>query len=174
MAHTYAHLYNLPVTGPPLFYRIWPLGPSGYGFVQIHQEHSRQRNPSMFYNMGEHARDFTFISDIVEGIIRTADQTATSNPEWSGDDPDPSSSKAPYRLYNIGNNNPVELMHFIECIEKALGKTAEKNFLPLQSGDVPRTYADIEALEQTVGFKPATTIEEGIKQFVAWYREYYT
>ncbi len=173
MAHTYAHLYNLPVTGLRFFTVYGPWGRPDMALFKF-TKNILANEPIDVYNMGEHARDFTFISDIVEGIIRTADQTATSNPEWSGDDPDPSSSKAPYRLYNIGNNNPVELMHFIECIEKALGKTAEKNFLPLQSGDVPRTYADIEALEQTVGFKPATTIEEGIKQFVAWYREYYT
>jgi UDP-glucuronate 4-epimerase len=106
-------------------------------------------------------------------VLRTADRIAAPNPDWSGDRPDAASSNAPYRLYNIGNNNPVELMHFIACIEKALGKEAKKNFLPLQPGDVPKTYADVDALVADVGFKPATPIEDGIARFIAWYRSYY-
>ena len=119
------------------------------------------------------ARDFTYIDDIVEGVVRTADRIATPDPDWSSDQPEPATSNAPYRIYNIGNNNPVELMHFIACIEKALGREAKKNFLPLQPGDVPKTYANVDALVADVGFKPATPIEDGIARFIAWYRSYY-
>ncbi len=129
--------------------------------------------PIDVFNNGHHARDFTYIDDIVEGVVRVADKIATPNPAWNGDAPDPATSSAPYRLYNIGNNTPVELMDFIGCIEKALGKTAKKNFLPLQAGDVPKTFADIDTLAEDVGFRPKTPIEEGIRRFVAWYRAYY-
>jgi UDP-glucuronate 4-epimerase len=118
-------------------------------------------------------RDFTFIDDIVEGVIRTSDHTATPNASWSGNAPDPATSNAPYRLYNIGNNNPVELMTLIATLEQALGKTAEKRMLPMQPGDVPATYADVEALVEDVGFAPKTPIEEGVGKFVRWYRGYY-
>jgi UDP-glucuronate 4-epimerase len=129
--------------------------------------------PIDVYNNGRHARDFTYIDDIVEGVVRTADKVAEPDPDWSGADPDPAASSAPYRLYNIGNNNAVELMDFIECLEKALGREAKKNFLPLQPGDVPKTFADVEALSDAVGFRPSTPIEEGIARFVDWYRSYY-
>jgi len=129
--------------------------------------------PIDVFNEGHHARDFTYIDDIVEGVVRIADQIATPDPNWNSKDPDPSTSNAPYRLYNIGNNNPVPLMHFIGCIEKALGRKAKMNFLPLQPGDVPETYADVDALVAAVDFKPATPIEAGIERFVAWYRSYY-
>src|SRR6185295_13851924 len=129
--------------------------------------------PIDVFNNGKMRRDFTYIDDIVEGIVRTLDHTASPNAAWSGDHPDPATSRAPYRLYNIGNNQPVELMYLIETLEKALGKTATKNMLPMQPGDVPTTYADVEALTHDVGFKPATPIETGVRRFVEWYREFY-
>jgi UDP-glucuronate 4-epimerase len=129
--------------------------------------------PIDVFNFGKHKRDFTYIDDIIEGVVRTLDRVATPNPEWNGDHPDPGTSKAPYRLYNIGNNEPVELMRFIEVIEACLGKTAEKNFLPMQDGDVPATFADVDDLARDVGYAPTTSIETGIARFVAWYQDYY-
>jgi UDP-glucuronate 4-epimerase len=126
------------------------------------------------FNYGKHRRDFTYIDDIVEGIIRTLDNVAQSNPEWSGENPDPGSSRTPWRVYNIGNQKPVELMDYIETLEKYIGKTADKEFLPLQPGDVPDTYADVEALVADVGYKPNTSVDQGIEQFISWYKEYYT
>ena len=122
---------------------------------------------------GSAARDFTFVADIVEGVVRVSDNVPTGNPNWSGDHPDPATSKAPYRVYNIGNNQPVELLRMIEILEQALGKTAKKKFLPIQPGDVPATYADVQDLVHDVGFKPATSIETGIQRFVDWYRGWY-
>jgi len=118
-------------------------------------------------------RDFTYIDDIVEGVVRVVDRVATPNPAWSGDAPDPGTSAAPYRLYNIGNNNPVELLRLIELLEQALGRAAQKRMLPMQPGDVPATYADVDDLMRDVGFRPATSIEEGVRRFVAWYRSFY-
>ena len=155
MAHSYAHLYGIPVTGLRFFTRKIIAGES----IDV-------------YNNGHHSRDFTYIDDIVEGVVRTLDKIAEPNPEWSGDQPDPGTSLAPYRLYNIGNNQPVELMYFIECIEKAVGKPAIKNMLPMQPGDVPSTYANVDALAEDVGFRPQTPIETGIERFVEWYRGY--
>jgi UDP-glucuronate 4-epimerase len=129
--------------------------------------------PIDVYGEGRMQRDFTYVDDIVEGVIRTLDHTAAANPSWSGDHPDPGTSAAPARVYNIGNHQPVELLHFIEVLEQAIGKKAEKKLLPLQPGDVPATYADIEDLSRDVGFKPATPIEVGIPRFVQWYREFY-
>jgi UDP-glucuronate 4-epimerase len=129
--------------------------------------------PIDVFNHGRMRRDFTYIDDIVEGVVRVADRPAQTNPAWSGAAPDPGTSAAPHRLYNIGNNSPVELMRLIEVLEDALGHKAEKNFLPIQPGDVPATYADVEDLIRDVGFKPSTSIEEGVKKFVDWYREYY-
>lgn len=125
------------------------------------------------FNQGDMQRDFTYIDDIVEGMVRVLDKVPQGNPAWSGDAPDPGSSKGPYKLYNIGNNNPVKLMHMIEVLERNLGKTAEKNFLPMQPGAVPATFADVDDLMRDVGFKPATSIEEGLKKFADWYREFY-
>jgi UDP-glucuronate 4-epimerase len=125
------------------------------------------------FNYGKHRRDFTYIDDIVEGVVRTLDHNAQSNLDWSGQKPDPGTSKAPWRVYNIGNQQPVELMAYIETLERFLGKTAEKNLLPLQPGDVPDTFADVQALIDDVGYKPNTSIEQGIERFVAWYRNYY-
>jgi len=172
MAHTYAHLYGLPVTGLRFFTVYGPWGRPDMALFLFTRK-ILAGEPIDVFNNGHHARDFTYIDDIVEGVIRTADHVATPNPDWSGDRPDPATSAAPYRLYNIGNNNPVELMYFISCIEKALGREARKNFLPLQPGDVPKTYADVDALVADVGFKPATPIEDGIARFIEWYRSYY-
>jgi UDP-glucuronate 4-epimerase len=129
--------------------------------------------PIEVFNHGKMRRDFTYVDDIVEGIIRVLDHPASPNPSWSGDQPDPGTSSAPARVYNIGNHQPVELMHFIDVLEQSLGKKAEKKLMPLQPGDVPATYADIDDLTRDVGFKPTTPIEEGIPRFVKWYREFY-
>lgn len=172
MAHTYAHLYRLPVTGLRFFTVYGPWGRPDMALFTFTRK-ILAGEPIDVYNNGRHARDFTYIDDIVEGVVRTADKVAEPDPDWTGADPDPASSSAPYRLYNIGNNNAVELMDFIECLEKALGREAKKNFLPLQPGDVPKTFADVDALSDAVGFRPSTPIEEGIARFVDWYRSYY-
>ena len=129
--------------------------------------------PIDVFNYGKHRRDFTYIDDIVEGVIRTLDRTATPNPDWNSDKPDPATSNAPYQLYNIGNNSPVELMHYIEVLQDCLGKKAEINMLPLQPGDVPDTYADVTDLVKNVDYKPETSVEEGVANFVKWYCEFY-
>jgi UDP-glucuronate 4-epimerase len=172
MAHTYAHLYRLPVTGLRFFTVYGPWGRPDMALFLFTRK-ILAGEPIDVFNNGRHARDFTYIDDIVEGVVRTLDRVAAPNPAWSSDAPDPGSSSAPYKIYNIGNNNPVELMHFIGCIEKALGREAKKNFLPLQAGDVPKTFADVDDLIADVGFKPATPIEEGIARFIDWYRAYY-
>ncbi len=125
------------------------------------------------FNHGHHRRDFTYIDDIVEGIVRTLDRVAEPNPEWRGDQPDPGTSSAPWRIYNIGNSSPVELLRYIEVLEQCIGKSVEKRMLPMQPGDVPATWADVQALTDDVGYKPSTPIEEGVARFVEWYREYY-
>lgn len=172
MAHTYSHLYGLPTTGLRFFTVYGPWGRPDMALF-LFTKAILEGKPIDVFNFGKMRRDFTYIDDIVEGVIRTSDHTAQSNPEWNSDTPDPATSKAPYRIYNIGNNNPVELMHLIATLEHCLGKTAEKNMLPMQPGDVPATYADVEALVQDVGFQPKTPIETGVARFVAWYREYY-
>lgn len=172
MAHCYAHLYRLPCTGLRFFTVYGPWGRPDMALF-IFTKAILEGNPIDVFNQGKMKRDFTYIDDIVEGIIRTLDHPATANPAWSGDKPDPGTSSAPARIYNIGNHQPVELLHFIEVLEKALGKKAKKKLLPMQPGDVPATYADITDLAADVGFKPATPIEEGIPLFVKWYREFY-
>lgn len=172
MAHTYAHLYGLPCTGLRFFTVYGPWGRPDMALFLFTRAILEGR-PIDVFNYGKMRRDFTFVDDIVEGIVRVTDNIATGNPAWNGDAPDPGTGAAPYRLYNIGNNNPVELMYLIETLEKALGKKAEKNLLPLQLGDVPATYADVEALTADVGFKPDTPIEVGVQRFVDWYRDYY-
>jgi UDP-glucuronate 4-epimerase len=172
MAHTYAHLYSLPVTGLRFFTVYGPWGRPDMALF-LFTRAILSGEPIDVFNFGRMQRDFTYIDDIVEGVVRTLDHTATSNPDWSSGAPDPGSSNAPYRLYNIGNNNPVELMHLIDTLEKALGKTTGKNLLPIQPGDVPATYADVQDLINDVGFRPATSIEEGVQRFVAWYRDFY-
>ncbi len=172
MAHTYSNLYKLPTTGLRFFTVYGPWGRPDMALF-LFTKAIREGGKINVFNYGKHRRDFTYIDDIVEGIIRTLDNVAKPNPEWTGEQPDPGTSKAPWRVYNIGNQSPVELMDYIETLEKYLGKTAEKVLLPLQPGDVPDTYADVEALVQDVGYKPDTTIEQGIEKFVAWYDSYY-
>jgi UDP-glucuronate 4-epimerase len=172
MAHSYAHLYRLPTTGLRFFTVYGPWGRPDMALFQFTRK-ILAGEPIEVFNEGHHARDFTYIDDIVEGVVRVADQIATPDLKWSGNKPDPATSNAPYRLYNIGNNNPVDLMHFIGCIEAALGRKAKMNFLPLQPGDVPKTYANVDALVAAVDFKPATPIEVGVERFVAWYRSFY-
>jgi UDP-glucuronate 4-epimerase len=172
MAHTYSHLYGLPTTGLRFFTVYGPWGRPDMALF-LFTKAILEGRPIDVFNHGRMQRDFTYIDDIVEGVIRTSDHTAPLNPGWDSDAPDPATSKAPYRIYNIGNNNPVELMHLIGTLEQALGRTAEKNLLPMQLGDVPATYADVDALEQDVGFAPKTSIETGVARFVEWYRSYY-
>ncbi|MEW5755428.1 MAG: NAD-dependent epimerase [Pseudomonadota bacterium] len=172
MAHTYSHLYGLPTTGLRFFTVYGPWGRPDMALF-LFTKAILQNKPIDVFNYGKMKRDFTYIDDIIEGVVRVTDNVARANPAWSGDAPDAGTSYAPYRLYNIGNNNPVELLDFIGAIEKAIGKEAVKNMLPIQPGDVPATYADVDDLMQDVGFKPATPIEHGIQQFVDWYREYY-
>ncbi len=173
MAHTYSNLYNLPTTGLRFFTVYGPWGRPDMALF-LFTKAIQDGKPIQVFNYGKHRRDFTYIDDIVEGITRTLDHVAQPNPDWSGKNPDPGTSKAPWRVYNIGNQSPVELMDYIETLEKFLGKKAEKVLLPLQPGDVPDTYADVEALVQDVGYKPNTTIEQGIERFAAWYNSYYT
>ncbi len=172
MAHTYAHLYKLPTTGLRFFTVYGPWGRPDMALFKF-TKGILEDQPIDIYNSGKMQRDFTYIDDIVEGVIRVIDKIPQPNPNWSGDNPDPCTSPAPYQLYNIGNNNPVELMHYIETLEKALGKKAKKNLLPMQAGDVAATYADVDDLERDVGFKPQTSVEEGIERFVKWYIDYH-
>jgi len=173
MAHTYSHLFNIPTTGLRFFTVYGPWGRPDMSMF-LFTKKIIEGSPIDVFNHGKHLRDFTYIDDIVEGVIRTLDNTAAPNPQWNGDQPDPATAASPYRVYNIGNNQPTELMRYIEIIEECVGKAAVKNFLPLQPGDVPATYADVEALERDVGYKPATRIEVGVAQFVKWYREFYS
>ena len=172
MAYVYAMQFGVPATGLRLFTVYGPWGRPDMAAIRFTRA-ILAGEPIEVYNHGDMQRDFTYIDDIVEGVIRTSDHTAPPNPAWDSDCPDPATSTAPYRIYNIGNNNPVELMHLIGTLEQALGRTAVKNMLPMQPGDVPATYADVAALEQDVGFAPKTSIETGVARFVAWYRAYY-
>jgi len=172
MAHTYSHLYNIPTTGLRFFTVYGPWGRPDMAPIKFTQNILAGK-PIDVFNYGKHRRDFTYIDDIVEGVIRTLDHIAQPNKDWSGDKPDASTSLAPYRLYNIGNNATVELMRFIELLEENLGKKAEMNMLPMQPGDVPETYADVQGLVADVGYKPDTSIEDGIKKFILWYRDFY-
>ncbi len=172
MAHTYSHLYNIPTTGLRFFTVYGPWGRPDMSPILFAKAITEGQKLKVF-NYGKHRRDFTYIDDIVEGVIRTLDNVAQPNTEWNGDSPDSASSKAPFRVYNIGNQTPVELLDYIETIEKHLGKTAEKELLPLQPGDVVDTYADVSDLVKDVGYKPNTTIDDGIKSFISWYKDYY-
>jgi UDP-glucuronate 4-epimerase len=172
MAHTYAHLYRLPVTGLRFFTVYGPWGrPDMAAFMFTKAILAGE--PIEVFNHGQMRRDFTYIDDIVEGVVRVLDRVAQPNPAWSSEVPDSATSAAPYRLYNIGNHSPVELRRFIEVLEGALGRTAVKKMLPMQPGDVPATYADVADLARDVGFAPKTPIEVGIPRFVEWYRAYY-
>lgn len=172
MAHTYSHLYRLPTTGLRFFTVYGPWGRPDMSLFMFTRK-ILQGEPIDVFNYGHHRRDFTYVDDIVEGVIRCIDQVATPSPSWNGDEPDPGTSASPYRLYNIGNNAPVELMDFIATLERCLGLEAKKNFLPLQLGDVPDTYADVDALVADVGYKPGTPLATGIANFVNWYKGYY-
>ena len=172
MAHTYSSLYKIPCTGLRFFTVYGPWGRPDMALF-LFTKAILEGRPIDVFNFGMMRRDFTYIDDIIEGLVRVMDRTSSPNPSWDSNAPDSASSYAPYRLYNIGNNNPVELMHYIEVLEKCLGRKAEKNLLPLQAGDVPATYADVGDLIRDTGFKPSTPIEEGIGKFVDWYRSYY-
>jgi UDP-glucuronate 4-epimerase len=172
MAHSYSSLYGLPVTGLRFFTVYGPFGRPDMALF-LFTKSILAGEPIDVFNYGNHRRDFTYVDDIVGGIVAAMDHVAEPNAEWDGDDPDPATSQAPYRIYNIGNQQPVELMRYIEVLEECLGREAEKNLLPLQAGDVPDTWADVEALVADVGYRPATPIEVGVRNFVDWYLDYY-
>lgn len=172
MAHTYSHLYGLPTTGLRFFTVYGPWGRPDMALF-LFTKAALEGKPIDVFNHGKMRRDFTYIDDIVEGVIRTMDRVAEPDPAFDSDKPDPGHSKAPFRVFNIGNNNPVELMNFISAIERSLGQEIKKNFLPIQDGDVPATFADTDELNAWTGFVPATSVEDGVARFVAWYRDYY-
>ena len=172
MAHTYSHLYSLPTTGIRFFTVYGPWGRPDMALFQFTKA-IIEGKPIDVYNEGKMLRDFTYVDDIVEGIIRLIPAAPDKNPDWDSNNPNPADSFAPYKIYNIGNNNPVELMSFIHAIEKALNRKAKMNLMPLQPGDVPATYANVDALVKSIGFKPDTSIDNGIQKFVDWYLEYY-
>jgi UDP-glucuronate 4-epimerase len=172
MAHTYSNLYSIPTTGLRFFTVYGPYGRPDMALF-LFTKAILEGKPIDVFNNGKMKRDFTYVDDIVEGIVRLIPKAPTAHPDWYNHPPDPATSFVPYKIYNIGNNQPVQLMDFIETLEKCLGKKAVKNFLPLQDGDVPATYADVDDLMKDVGFRPNTSIEEGIQKFVEWYLEYY-
>jgi UDP-glucuronate 4-epimerase len=172
MAHTYSHLFQLPTTGLRFFTVYGPWGRPDMALF-LFTKAILEGRPIDVFNNGNMERDFTYIDDIVEGVVRVIDHVAEPNPAWSGDAPDSATSYCPWRVYNIGNNNKEKLMRYIEVLEECLGKKAEKNFLPMQKGDVPATYADVSDLVAAIGFQPATSIESGVRRFVDWYRRYY-
>jgi UDP-glucuronate 4-epimerase len=172
MAHTYGHLYGLPTTGLRFFTVYGPWGRPDMALFKFTRA-ILAGEPIDVYNAGQMRRDFTYIDDIVQGVIATADRTATPNTGWSSEHPDPATSSAPWRIYNIGNNRPEELLHVIEVLEQCLGRKAKRNLLPMQPGDVPATYADVDDLTRDTGFTPHTPVEEGVRRFVEWYRAYY-
>ena len=172
MAHTYSHLFNVPTTGLRFFTVYGPWGRPDMALFLFTRK-ILAGEPIDVFNHGNHKRDFTYIDDIVEGVVRTLDNVAVPNPDWNSDTPGSATSAAPYRVYNIGNNEPVNLMRYIEVLEDCLGMKAKQNLLPLQPGDVPDTFADVTDLVDAVGYKPATTVEHGISEFVKWYKDYY-
>ena len=172
MAHTYSHLFQIPVTGLRFFTVYGPWGRPDMALFLFTRK-ILAGEPIDVFNYGKHKRDFTYVDDIVEGVIRTLDKPATPNPDWRADDPDPATSSAPFRVYNIGNSQPVDLEHYIAVLEDCLGKKAQKNLLPLQAGDVPDTYADVSDLVHDVDYKPDTSVETGVSNFVEWYRDYH-
>ena len=171
MAHTYSHLYKLPTTGLRFFTVYGPWGRPDMALFKF-TDAILSRKKIQVFNYGKHRRDFTYIDDIVEGVVRVLDKPAESNPNWSGEAPDPGSSLAPWRVYNIGNNSPVELMDYISAIEDSLGITVEKELLPLQPGDVPDTFADVDDLVRDFDYKPSINVKEGVEKFIDWYKEY--
>jgi len=172
MAHNYSSLFKIPTTGLRFFTVYGPWGRPDMALF-LFTRSILEGKPIDVFNHGHHRRDFTYVDDIVEGVVRTLDKPAEPDPRWNANDPDPATSNAPFRIYNIGNNRPVELMRYIEVIEECLGRKAQKNFLPLQLGDVPETSADIEDLVRDVGYRPATPVEVGVRRFVEWYCAYY-
>jgi UDP-glucuronate 4-epimerase len=172
MAHTYSHLFNIPTTGLRFFTVYGPWGRPDMALF-LFTKAILANQPINVFNNGNMERDFTYIEDIVEGVIRVIDQVAQSNPQWSGEQPDPATSYCPWRVYNIGNNKKEKLMRYIEVLEDCLGRKSRKNFLPMQDGDVPATYADVADLVRAIDFKPSTSIEVGVQNFVDWYRDYY-
>ncbi|MDH3453402.1 MAG: NAD-dependent epimerase/dehydratase family protein, partial [Gammaproteobacteria bacterium] len=172
MAHTYSHLYELPTTGLRFFTVYGPWGRPDMALFMFTRK-ILAGEPIDVFNYGQHKRDFTYVDDIVEGVVRVLDKIPTANPAWSGERPDPATSNAPYRLYNIGNSQQEELLRYIEVLEQCLGRKAQKNLLPIQPGDVPETFADVSALVEDVGYRPSTPIEVGVERFVDWYRDYY-
>lgn len=172
MAHTYSHLFNLPTTGLRFFTVYGPWGRPDMALF-IFADAILKNKIIDVYNFGDMKRDFTYVSDIVESIKRLTLQPATTNDNWNGNDPESDTSKAPYRIFNIGNNDPVKLMDYIEALENSLGKKAEKNMMDIQPGDVPKTHADTKSLEEYINFKPATSVEEGVSSFVNWYKSYF-
>ena len=172
MAHTYSHLYGIPTTGLRFFTVYGPYGRPDMAYFSFTKDILAGK-PIKVFNHGKMERDFTYIDDIVEGIVKLIDKAPTANKDWDESKDDLSTSFAPYKIYNIGNNNPVQLMRFINALESALGKEAEKVYMDMQPGDVLRTYADVSGLEKDINFKPSTSIEDGLKKFVEWYEEYY-
>jgi len=172
MAHSYSHLFRLPCTGLRFFTVYGPWGRPDMALFAFTKAILEGR-PIQIYNHGRMRRDFTYIDDIVEGVVRIAELPASADPAWSGEHPDPATSQAPYRLYNIGNDAPVELMDFVQALEQALGTQAVKEFLPMQAGDVLATHADVAELREATGFRPATSVQDGVARFVAWYKEYF-
>lgn len=172
MAHTYSHLYNIPTTALRFFTVYGPWGRPDMAMITFTRK-IIAGEPIDVFNHGNHKRDFTYIDDIVEGVVRTLDKVATANPEWDAEKPDSATSAAPYRVYNIGNSKPVNLMRYIEVLEDCLDIKAQRNLLPLQPGDVPDTYADVTELVDAVGYQPSTSVEDGVDKFVKWYRDYY-
>lgn len=173
MAHTYSHLFGIPTTGLRFFTVYGPWGRPDMALF-LFTEAILKNEPIKVFNYGKMVRDFTYVADIVEGVVRVIDHPPAGDDSWSGKDPNPASSKAPYKIYNIGNNNPVKLMDFIQEIEQSLGKEAEKNMMPIQPGDVPATYADVQDLIDDLDYKPDTSIQEGVQAFIQWYRNYYS
>ena len=173
MAHTYANLYKLPTTGLRFFTVYGPFGRPDMALFMF-TKNIIEGKPIDVFNYGKHKRDFTYIDDIVEGVTRVIDTPATPDPAWDGKHPDSATSKAPWRIYNIGNSEPVDLMRFIEILEQGFGRTVKKNLLPMQPGDVPDTYADVDDLTRAIDYHPCTSIEQGVAQFIAWYRGYYS
>ena len=172
MAHVYSHLYGIPVTGLRFFTVYGPWGRPDMAYFSFTKAISEKKTISIFNN-GDMMRDFTYIDDIVEGVVRCIEMPPKPNTDWSGMKPDPSSSKCPYKIYNIGNNNPVKLLDFVKVIENELGMESDKKFLPMQAGDVYATYADVDDIAKDTGFRPYTSIQDGMKKFIAWYKGYY-
>lgn len=172
MAHAYSHLFRLPTTGLRFFTVYGPWGRPDMAFF-LFTKNILEGKPIKLFNHGHHSRDFTYVDDIVEGVVRASDRPAEPNPAWSGDAPDPASSSAPFRIYNIGNSKPVALLDYVAAIEKAAGRESVREYLPMQPGDAPDTWADVTDLERDTGYRPSVPVEEGVARFVAWYRSYY-